>query len=110
MQGTQLQFLSQDGFIDRLADNDIITQRITDGYINATAMCKAANKTWSNYVRLTGTKAFISELSSVLQISQDGLIQSIQGGIPHLQGTWVHPQIAINLAQWLSPLYIPKIY
>ena len=84
MQGTQLQFLSQDGFIDRLADNDIITQRITDGYINATAMCKAANKTWSDYVRLTGTKAFISELSSVLQISQDGLIQSIQGGVPHL--------------------------
>lgn len=105
MQGTQLQFLSQDGFIDRLADNDIITQRITDGYINATAMCKAANKTWSDYVRLTGTKAFISELSSVLQISQDGLIQSIQGGVPHLQGTWVHPQVAINLAQWLSPKF-----
>ena len=105
MLGTQLQFLSQDGFIHRLADNDIITQRITDGYINATAMCKAANKTWSDYVRLTGTKAFISELSSVLQISQDGLIQSIQGGVPHLQGTWVHPQVAINLAQWLSPKF-----
>lgn len=37
-----------------------------------------------------------------MQISQDGLVQSIVGGIPELQGTWVHPQIAIHLAQWLN--------
>lgn len=105
MDAIQLQFQPQTGFVDRLADNDVISQRITDGYINATAMCRASNKTWSDYVRLAGTKAFIAELSSVLHIPQDGLIQSIQGGIPHLQGTWVHPQVAINLAQWLSPKF-----
>ena len=44
MKETQLQFYVQDGFIDRVADNDIISQRVTDGYINATAMCKAAGK------------------------------------------------------------------
>jgi len=27
------------------------------------------------------------------------------GGNPRLQGTWVHPQVAINLAQYLSPKF-----
>lgn len=99
------QYQLQAGFVDRLADNDIISQRVTDGYINATAMCRAANKSWSDYIRLTSTKAFIAELSSALQISQDGLAQSVVGGVPHLQGTWVHPQVAIHLAQWLSPKF-----
>jgi hypothetical protein len=26
----------------------------------------------------------------------------VQGGHPQLQGTWVHPQVAINLGQWAS--------
>ena len=33
------------------------------------------------------------------------LIQTIIGGIPQAQGTWVHPQVAINLAQWASPKF-----
>lgn len=33
------------------------------------------------------------------------LILSISGGTPHLQGTWVHPQVAVHLAQWLSPRF-----
>lgn len=93
------------GIIDRKAENEIISQRVTDGYVNATAMCKAVGKNWSDYSRLVTTNAYIKELSSALQISQDGLIQSIVGGIPRLQGTWVHPQIAIHLAQWLSPKF-----
>jgi hypothetical protein len=93
------------GVIDRKAENEIISQRVTDGYVNATAMCKAAGKRWNDYYVLSTTKAFIVELSSVTGISGNGLIQSTIGGIPHLQGTWVHPQIAIHLAQWLSPKF-----
>ena len=93
------------GVIDRKAENEIISQRVTDGYVNATAMCKAAGKRWNDYYVLSTTKAFIVELSSVTGISGNGLIQSTIGGIPHLQGTWVHPQIAIHLAQWLCPKF-----
>lgn len=39
------------GYIDHKADNEIISQRVTDGYINATAMCKAAGK---NLAIITG--------------------------------------------------------
>lgn len=37
------------------------------------------------------------------------LVQSIRGGNPELQGTWVHPQVAIHLAQWLSPEFAVKV-
>ena len=103
MDNTQLQFQLQTKVIERLADNDIISQRITDGYINATAMCKVVKKQINDYARLSSTQAFLNELSSVTGIPVTGLIQTIRGGTPHLQGTWVHPQVAIHLAQWLSP-------
>ena len=93
------------GIIDRKAENEIISQRVTDGYVNATAMCKAVGKRWSHYFENITTKAFIQELSSVVGIPANGLVQTITGGIPHLQGTWVHPQVAIHLAQWLSPKF-----
>lgn len=93
------------GLISHKAENKMISQRVTDGYVNATAMCTAAGRAWSEYIRLSSTRSFIFELSSVLGILQDGLIQSIVGGVPQLQGTWVHPQVAVHLAQWLSPKF-----
>ncbi len=100
---TQLQL--QSGFIDRIADNEIISQRVTDGYVNATAMCKSSGKKFNDYTRLATTGPFLVELSSVTGIPVTGLIQTIQGGPPHLQGSWVHPQVAIHLGQWLSPKF-----
>lgn len=55
------------------------------------------------------TKEFLSALSSVTRISVTTLVQSIQGGTPELQGTWIHPQVAINLAQWLSPKFAVQV-
>lgn len=51
LENVQLQL--QTGFIDRLADNDIIPQRVTDGYINAAAMCKVSGKLMGDYLRLS---------------------------------------------------------
>jgi hypothetical protein len=97
------------GIIDRESDHQIIPQRVSDGYINATAMCKAVDKAWYEYSRLVPTKAFIDELSNATGLSRSVLIKQIDmseaRGNPRLQGTWVHPQIAINLAQWLSPKF-----
>jgi KilA-N domain len=49
------------------------------------------------------------ELSSDIGIPISDLVQSIKGGIPSLQGTWVHPQIAIHLAQWLSAKFAVQV-
>lgn len=42
-------------------------------------------------------------------LSENQLIQQRIGGEPTLQGTWVHPYLAINLAQWLSPAFAVKV-
>jgi len=88
-------------------ENEIVEQRIGDGYINATAMCKAAGKKFAHYAELKTTVAFLSELSSDIGIPISKLVQSIRGG--KAQGTWVHPQVAIHLAQWLSPRFAVRV-
>lgn len=87
-------------FIDRQIDGNIIQQRMLDGYINATALCKAAGKRMYDYLRLENTKAFIFALESKTGIPASALIQAVKGGNVELQGTWVHPYVAGNLAQW----------
>jgi hypothetical protein len=89
-------------FVPHKFEGSVIEQRAKDGYINATAMCRAAGRPWSRYWELPASKEFAKELSSDLGIPITELIQSISGGLPDRQGTWVHPQVAVNLAQWLS--------
>jgi hypothetical protein len=71
--------------------------------VNATQMCRAVGKLFGNYRRLDSTEEFLQELSSVIHICITGLIHTIQGGRPELQGTWVDWRVALHLAQWLSP-------
>jgi hypothetical protein len=88
--------------IDRNVDEGIIQQRVMDGYINASALCKVSNKNFADYSRLKTTEEFLKELSADMGFPISALIQQIKGGKPELQGTWIHPQVAINLAQWAS--------
>ena len=95
--------------ISHEVQNSVINQRAADGYVNATAMCKAVDRQFHDYIRLASTKDFVQALMTETGIPVSGLIQSVRGGDPKLQGTWVHPQVAINLAQWLSPEFAVKV-
>lgn len=90
-------------------EREVIHQRVKDGYVSATAMCKAADRQINDYIRLKTTPLFLNELSAETGIPVSDLIQTIKGGIPTMQGTWVHPQVAIHLAQWLSPKFAVKV-
>jgi hypothetical protein len=72
-------------------------------------MCKAAGKEFKHYNENKATKAFYMELSAEVGIPTSELVQTISGGTPTLQGTWVHPQVAINLAQWCSPKFAVRV-
>jgi hypothetical protein len=87
----------------------VVRLRSRDGYVNATAMCKAAGKFWADYHRQISTKEFVAELSAEVGIPTTELIQSVTGGVPALQGTWIHPQVAIHLAQWLSAQFAVRV-
>ena len=91
--------------ITRKVENRLVHQRATDGSFNATAMCKAAEKRFQHYRDLISTEEFLDALSSNTGIPVFELTKSIRGGPPERRGIWVHPRVAINLAQWLSPTF-----
>lgn len=89
-----------------------ITQRGVDGYINATQMCKANNKEWRYYWRLPSTQKYAKALAKDLGIElivnnptcnnyASALVLTFRGGNSQ-QGTWVHPEVAVDLAAWIS--------
>ena len=90
-------------FIVRTTDGaNPILQRVKDGYINATALCRASGRLLADYLRLGSTTAYFSALEADMGIPITELVQVRRGGNPQEQGTWVHPHIAIHLAQWAS--------
>ncbi len=92
----------------RAWEGTAIQRRRADGYVNATAMCKAGGRRWFDYVRLDRTTDYIEALAAVAgnpATENHGLIHTIQGGTPELQGTWVHPRLAVDLARWISPAF-----
>jgi hypothetical protein len=91
------------------SDGSIIHQRALDGYINATALCKASGKNWSDYRRNSNTIAFLTELEADIKIPIALLVHTNTGGDTRIQGTWVHPQVAINLGQWLSARFAVQV-
>jgi cell division protein FtsB len=95
-----------------------IENRESDGYINVTNLCKAGGKKFNDWKRLNKTDDFLRELSGSIGNPIDQIIQTGTGskftvtGIPAAvqnSNTWVHPQVAINIAQWISPKFDVKV-
>lgn len=82
-----------------------IQRRESDGYVNATAMCQANGKRWTLYQSNDRTQAYIAALSADVGFPTSSLVASIKGGRPDLQGTWIHPRLAVDLARWISPAF-----
>ncbi len=107
--------MALDGFtqpmlIEHRVGKEIVPQRPLDGYINATRLCKQAGKQFGHYRELDQTQAFLVELEIDIGIPISKLVQVIRGrGDSVQQGTWVHPQVAINLGQWLSPQFAVQV-
>ena len=130
-----------------------------DGFINATAMCKAGNKKFNDWLRLESTKELIEALeeaincevgiptdlknaetgipvfaipafknnnveipvdnnlkvdNSIFKIRSAGIpadlikyevIHVVKNGINDKRGSWIHPDLAVQLAQWISPIF-----
>jgi hypothetical protein len=80
-----------------------INIRNTDGYVQASDMCKAGVIHWSkqsvDVSNNTGFKTVSKELTSEIH----NIIQSTRGGFHHDRSVWVHPQIAISLAKCINP-------
>lgn len=83
-------------------------QIVPAGYVNATAMCKGAGKKFSHWMELEPSKAYLEALSLDAGIPDTQLLLKVGGrpnGDASLQGTWVHPEVAIEIARWIEPKF-----
>jgi len=91
--------MNHPALVSRSWNGTPISRRVTDGYVNATAMCKANNKQWSKYRESDRCQTYLDALAETSGIRMFDLIESRQG---QGGGTWVHPQVAVDLARWIS--------
>lgn len=77
----------------------LIESRISDGYVNATALCRAGGKRWIDYSKTKEAKVLFEKVSVEVRIITSNLILSTRGRNAE---TWIHPDIAIDLAQWIG--------
>lgn len=90
-----------------------------DGFINATALCKAGGKEFKHWNSLEHTKEFIkvfeetqNKRSVAIPTDPNSNFQSIhiiKNGPNNKRGSWVHPIVAVQLAQWISPTFAAQV-
>lgn len=73
--------------------------------VNATEMAKVFGKYPKDFLTNKQTKEFLSSLSAVRRIPLTELVKVVQGGDPQMQGTWMHEDVALEFARWLSPAF-----
>ena len=81
-----------------------------DCWVNATVAAKYFDKKVFDWLRLESTKDYASEIGKELDIEA----LDFKGGISRLLakvekgrngGTWIHPELVIEFARWLSPKF-----
>ena len=88
-----------ENLIELHIDSYKIRQNPKNGYISMNDIIKIdKKKQWSMYYNKKSTKKFIEELMLLTNLTEEDLIKTIS-----TQNRWIHPYIAINLCQWISP-------
>nr|DAE97705.1 MAG TPA: KilA protein [Caudoviricetes sp.] len=70
--------------------------------VNATQMAKPFNKSPKDFLKTEQSKRFIEALSEVKKILSSDLVKVTYG---NNGGTWMHEDVAIEFARWLSPAF-----
>ena len=96
-----------------------IRMRKSDGYLSATDMVKTKpGKKLNDYLRSNDSKEYIKALEDDLKISNEKCDTEIYASLidvkkgnssAYEQGTYVHPRVAIHLAQWISPKFSVQV-
>lgn len=70
--------------------------------VNATQMAKPFGKRPAKWLELPSTKEFLAKLAEVRK-SDIGFVRTEKGGNLGGGGTWMHEDVALEFARWLSP-------
>jgi hypothetical protein len=98
----------------------VVTQNTrSDDYVNATAWCSKFDKELKRFMHLKQTKEYIRVLKLQLRKDSDVDAQNVPVDVIKREKSgrtfesWVHPLLAIKLAEWLSPefeVYVKDIF
>ena len=72
-----------------------------NGYVSLTDMAVASGKKVNDYLRLDSTVEYLEALSTDTGFPVSSLVKVSKGGNAE-QGTWAHPEIAIDFATWCN--------
>jgi hypothetical protein len=92
-------------------NNIVIESRKSDNFINATQLCKAGGKKFNDWYRLDSTKELKEELkrrfNAGIPAFKKSLVDIKKGR--YNSGSWIHPDLAVQLAQWISPSFAIQV-
>lgn len=90
-------------------DGNNVTFARKDGVamVNATQMASKFGKKPAKWLELPSTSAFLTSLAEVRKsdIESTTLIKTVKGGASGGGATWMHEDVAIEFARWLSPAF-----
>ncbi len=74
--------------------------------VNATEMAKTFGKRPVDWLKYQQSQDFINSLAEVRNVTSVDLVKVIKGGNDKCnQGTWMHEDVALEFARWLSPAF-----
>lgn len=80
-----------------------------NGYINATKICDNKNETFNNWIKERESLDYIDFLSAKINIPRDDMITDVDDNNNDVVGTYVHPELIVNIASWCSPSFACKV-
>jgi hypothetical protein len=81
--------------------NSITFQKGDNVMVNATEMAKSFGKRPIDWLKTEQSDALLKALTKVKNLTLANIVQVIKGG--NNPGTWMHEDVAMLFAQWLSP-------
>ncbi len=92
--------------IFKYEDTDIAF-RADDGtaMVNATQMARTFGKKPIKWLELPSTEEYLNSLSNVRKSDISSLVQTKQGSPNNGGSTWMHEDVALEFARWLSPMF-----
>jgi len=90
-------FLQSEEPTELIINNCLIKIRFVDNYIDAIELCNAGNKKFNDWYSLKSSKSLINKLAKIINPEKEILLVEINE-----EEIWIHPQLAINISQWIS--------
>ncbi|AVL94490.1 KilA N-domain protein [Moumouvirus australiensis] len=101
--------INEEYALGKFGNLEVVMMR-ENGFVNATNLCKKCGKDYKNWKRNDNSKELIKEIVKRTNLSLNKILIPIKGGFNiKVRGTYVHPLLLTNIANWISPLFAIKI-